>query len=281
MKKEHIMDAMDYIDPSLVAAADAPAPRRGKVRRLRPALVAACLCAALVGTAFAVQQFAVRVDLNGTEMTGYGDYGNYTVSGGIGYYPADSFSQEARELAVREAARSFHTWDELEQFIGRNLMDNPVLEGSEPGVPTSIETMEGTPTHIMLVPSADQDGELSTLLTWDSYYVDEVVINRIAMTLTDRAQEQYEEYGVDPASVLYYEKGSQVTLEQYTTPGGFTAAIVQVEDSLCTTYQASLSINGVRCIISARPMVAGQDIPEDPAHTLSVLKTVLDGFDAN
>ena len=30
MKKEHNMDAMDYIDPALVAAADAPAARGRK-----------------------------------------------------------------------------------------------------------------------------------------------------------------------------------------------------------------------------------------------------------
>ncbi len=93
-----------------------------------------------------------------------------------------------------------------------------------------------------------------------------------------------EEYA--PGPVMIYEDGSEVTEETYTTPGGLTAAIVGITPpdgsrEFVTEYNAHFSINGIQYRVTASTYTVGStraDVPEDPAHTLEVLKTVLDGF---
>jgi len=78
-----------------------------------------------------------------------------------------------------------------------------------------------------------------------------------------------------------YEEGSTVKEETYTTPAGLTAAIVGITSSngAKTEYHAHFSINGVRYGVSAADYRVGlPPVPEDPAHTLAVLKQVLDSF---
>ena len=279
------MDAMDYIDPALIAAADAPAPRRGKTRWLRPALIAACLCLALAGTAVAAQVFSVQVDFQ-PDRASDPDFsvpglGMYTVSGGVAYFPEDIFSQEVRELGRQGIpAKSFSTWDELERFVGRNLMDNPVLEGAPRGISSEFVGMRNA-TNVLLTASSVENG-LFDIGTQDNYKLDDVLLRRRAVLYTDVAQENFRDtYGEDhePEIYWYYDAGAQLSEEEYTTPNGLTAAIVR-EDGRFTEYTAHFSINGVRCTIMAS--YQGKDWQQDNSeHVLAVLKQVLDGFVLN
>lgn len=280
MKKEHIMDAMDYIDPALVAAADGPVSRRGRKGWARYGLIAACLCLALAGTAFAAAQaFSVRVNFQAKDPLDVPDMEMYTVTGGMTYFPEDIFSQEVRELAQADTpARSFQTWDELEQFVGRDLMNNPVLEGALPGVEAKYgRDMEGA-THILLAAHSKADS-LFHISADDHYMLDDVLLMRSVSLYTDAAQADFEDR--EPESGWYYDDGAQLSQEEYTTPNGLTATIVQVSGR-STKYQAHFSINGVLCHISAyyqgTSLGAGPDRAE---HTLAVLKQALDGFVLN
>lgn len=278
MKKEHIMDAMGCIDPALVAAADERGRSRGRGGWARYGLIAACLCLALAGTAFAAAQvFSVQVDLQPQKLPDFSDQSMYTVTGGTAWFPADIFSQEVRELAQADTpARSFQTWDELEQFVGRNLMDNPVLENAEPGVAAKYGRNMADATHILLT-AYSSGGELIHIGTDDHYMLDDVLLMRSTSLYTEAAQANFE--GQEPDSRWFYDDGAQLSQEEYTTPGGLTATIVTASGRY-TEYWAHFSVNGVRCEISAR--YQGTDWAADHSeHTLAVLKQALDGFELN
>ena len=63
MNKDKIMEAMDHIDPALVeeAGRELSVAKRGRRGWSRAAVIAACLCAVLAGTAVAVELSGVRI----------------------------------------------------------------------------------------------------------------------------------------------------------------------------------------------------------------------------
>ncbi len=287
------MEAMGHIDPELIAAADAPIPRRGRTRRLRPALIAACLCAALLGTAGAAQFFGVNVDLQ-TNSDHPGD--NYTVTGGFAFFPVDSFPQQIQDMAAADkvAGRNFASWAELEEFLGRKLPSSTALASAQPGPQERFAGSERG-THILLhTYTADQG--LVSIGAEGNYVLDGVWVQQSAQLYTDKMEQNYKEYGLEGEEfnggvVMLYEEGSAMSQETYTTPGGLAATIVEVAPAPgavrpTTDYNAHFSINGIQYHVTAQPYCVGMTGAEvaasdDPAHTLDVLKTVLDGFVLN
>ena len=107
MDKEKIMEAMAHIDPALVEEADRPAPRRAGWSR--PALIAACLCLILAGTAAAAAGGAgmrvIRLFSSEKSLVKYGyndSHSGYEIVGGAAYIPADSLSDEINQLALED-----------------------------------------------------------------------------------------------------------------------------------------------------------------------------------
>ena len=112
--------------------------RAKKARPLpvRVMLVAACVCALLVVVAVAAE--VVRGGFmkiyRGTGESGnvffFGSYGD------VGEIPVEELSPELQALADLYRDEAFHqeflnfdTWEEAEDFLGRNIMDNPLLAG--------------------------------------------------------------------------------------------------------------------------------------------------------
>lgn len=129
MKKEQILGLMNTIPPDLVEEADIQVPaKRRTPKTIRTGLMAACLCLALLGTAFAANPEAVAalidrltVIITSTE----GDAG-YTVAGSsMTKYPLSAFStallaaSEGREAPV--VMLDFDTWDEVQTFLGKGI----------------------------------------------------------------------------------------------------------------------------------------------------------------
>lgn len=147
MNKEQVLELMNAVPPDLIEEADVQAPAKHPLPRLvRTGLIAACLCAAVVGTAFAaanpeaVAGFIRRftpVQIQSASL----DSGmeGYHISFEPTRYPIDCFSPallaagENREDGI--ASLEFDTWEETRAFIGEDIpcvMPDFVIDRNEP-----------------------------------------------------------------------------------------------------------------------------------------------------
>lgn len=132
MKKKQVLEFINKIGPDLIEEADVPLPEKRRMpKAVRTGLIAACLCLALLGTAFAANPEAVAEFINRftpvrAEPVVHEDgAAGYHISFAPSRYPIDSFSPAL--LAAGENRESdfihfeFDTWAEAHAFIGESI----------------------------------------------------------------------------------------------------------------------------------------------------------------
>lgn len=238
------------------------AEKRRTFRPLRAGLIAACLCLALVGTVFAVRYAGVNVV--------EGDNGVTYWQGGIAYYPYDGLSDEIKALdGLQEVEKGYlvkavGSWQAAEDFVGVDLMDNPVLDAS-PATNFSHIYM-GVGGNYLVVTYPD----LSCVMVYGCYEIGAANIMVEAHLFTDRQAALEEDWN---EQFLGYDfnhiEGTQVVRESYTTPSGLETQILEIArpDKDGASYKAAVSINGIPTVIS---------VTDGDAR--ATLLQVLDGF---
>lgn len=227
---------------------------------MRPALIAAVLCLALLGTAVAAKYFGVTVTDGEDGLTYW--------QGGIAYYPYDSLSDQIKALeGVQETPNGYlirvvSSWQAAEDFIGVNLMDNPVLDDCPPTNFSHIfDDVKGN--YKVLT-----DPDLSTVRTYGCYEMGEANIMVEMRLFTDRKAALSEDW--DEQFLNYrFPDGTQVNRDIYTAPNGLT---VQILEYTCPgdtpTCMTAFSLNGIPTVITV----------SDSPDVREVLLRVLDGF---
>lgn len=264
MKSEQILELMKAIPPDLIEEADVQAPAKRRMPRLaRTGLIAACLCLALIGTAAAVHYAGVSiVD---------GDNGVIYLQGGVAYHPYDSLSGEIKALdGVQETEhgkliRTVSSWQAAEDFIGVNLMDNPVLDAAPATRFGHIYDGVNSPFMVLL-----SGPEVSSARVYGCYEIGEANILVEASLFTDRhtsPEEGWDErfLGYDFTVI----EGIQVVRDTYAAPSGLEAQVLRITrpDSDEDSFKATFSLNGIPTVISV-----------DDGDNYAVLIQVLDGF---
>ncbi len=118
-----LFQAMGGVGDDLIEEAGV-VQKRKKTASWRWGLVAACLCAALLGTAGAAvyQAWAPRLE---PYIDGKGRSGGYTVTGKLTTYPVSRFSDAFREAGNENPKgrvfREFATFDEVRAYLGENI----------------------------------------------------------------------------------------------------------------------------------------------------------------
>ena len=307
MKKEDVLNLMTELPPDLIEEAGLQAPARRRLPRLaRAGLIAACLCLALLGTAFAVTELS-RMRVN------WGDSGistdGYSVEYAVDFYPLSRFSQEVAAMAGLDPSQQhkyFDTWDELQAFIGVEIVRNPVLDCAQPG-PTGTKPWEydrgsqdPDKTHLMLLTCATDDGELRIVQAASTNLIDGFWVTMTEGICTERAEgtlyyipegsypvngspEKKEGDGRHARLGLVYGEGYEATQENYTTPNGLEALIILTtrpapkESTLCSAY---FLIDGAYFQLVVGGSGPNRDLPQpEPQQAMELLKTVLDGFE--
>lgn len=265
--------------------------KRRSVRTLRAGLIAAALCVAMLGTAGAAQFLGARIDWQAEDPLRSGG-SSYGAKVDTTCFPADSFPQQIQDMAGQGSlvGKNFKSWAELEEFLGQDLPDSAALGSAKPGPRAVVSGTEKGGTNILLCVSTCKQGIFSIEAT-GHYVLDGIWIEQEARIYTDKAEENYKEIDkeFESGDILIYEDGSEMmTDETYTTPNGLTATIVTVvlpegHGRSSTRYNAHFSISGIQYRVTASFYRAGMTgaeaaAAEDPAHTLAVLKQVLDDF---
>lgn len=188
MKEWDLLEAMTAVDDRYLAEAEAaPASPARRKPWLRPALIAACLCLLLVGTAVAAvavkaaKKMELAEALHVEFVNDEGVQCNRTfleIENGIAYIPVDMISDNIWELIGQEewcmpVFASFDSWSEGEKFIDLEFADNDMLEKAEKGTAVII-TGPGSKRgegHCVLEVSGSLKAPMSIDLNAE-YYID-------------------------------------------------------------------------------------------------------------
>lgn len=302
MEYRNMMEQVSLSEPAkndILEQLEQKSPAKRRIRPLRVALIAACVCLALVGGAFAVSEFIVEpMDVEIDKGHAFG--GEETVHDGykieseeVQKFPMGNFSEEIRRLdgTVTEEMKElglvrsfFDSWDEMEEFLGVDVMNNPVLEGA---VKKYIYDRPLDKTmHCFAMLASNTAGEISEIYSGAYFTADsgrradgteyEVEVHLRTFIYT-------EHYGNGRGSGgVYYYEGTEFEIFEHTLPGGEVVEIVWVDTNpedyaaeptkITDHYDVNFAINGIDYFLSC----SASD--EEKTETLEILKTVLDSF---
>lgn len=293
MDKNTIMDAMEHIDPKLIEDADCRI-KSGRKIVSKGLLIAACVCL-LVTTAIAAGVFFGTPEVNYHDDHHISDETGELMDGfepvlvkptgtstkvSLDYF-SDTLLNDVANKPEDQAFLYFYfdTWSEMEEYIGFNMFDNPVLDDAEPGFYVEVDTETFGALHCTAI-----DGILTCARARARYNMNYTEVpsdypNIIKCTapvgvfveaavFTEHSPIAEEQ--MFPS--YYYADGTNFTEELYTSPNGYSFRIIRVErpDSELVTFYGLLCLNNVYITVEST------FIYEDVA--LSTLKEVLDGF---
>ena len=311
MNREQIMEAMNHIDPALIEAADrnGSAARRSRSRWSRPAVIAACLCLVLAGTALAAE-------LSGVHITGFFEnepcvtspdgteelVSGYSISRGIRYFSVEDLSQEIIDLNqgfTEPAARKFSNWEKMEEFVGLKVMDNPVLAAAHKGGLVDVGLPDGEGMFVVrLDPGCGHASDGVTPMTgitdiemYGSYILrynapELWPWGGVSVTVCAELVLDTENSFLDEMEIHY--DNANITQETYVTPNGLSTLIFKAEipeqeggsvpSPAVDWYTAYFTLDGVFFRISTVDYkdFNGGNIPAGLVE--QTLKEVLDGF---
>lgn len=261
------------------------APRRRPLRLARAGLIAACLCLALAGTAMAGVvtgwirvsnvDFYPNTNVNGVESS----YSEVKIrSDGTAYIPFASFSEEAQEFAhsftYLPQYKTFDSWDEVEEFLGVSIADNPVLDQMEV-FPTQVQDPQyGTKTdEANFIVQFDGLMDAPAIRTSASYRFDleDDVSFRLDLSGTIITQDSDMEERISGHT---FHNTEQPVTETYVTPSGLQAVISTarlLDDGHSIICQASFQLNGAYFTLITFES-------ENPDQVVPAIKTVLDAY---
>ncbi len=256
-KKEEIMNQLREAKPA-----------RRFPRPLRTALIAACACLLLMGSAFAAVYamggFA-SVELQETESgkPGYGLTG-----GDFRFLSAESLTDEVLALAETDpayATRYFigQDWSAAEAFSGVTLPENPVIDALDiGGCFLSVQSNDAGPTWLHF-----------------QQWTRGLAVSISAEAYTDLMGE-----ALDPEDFFvgrYFAPGYELSTEEYITRSGLSAVIVHLAPgdgmpdpekyNTCERYEADLMLDGFRYHINI-------DVDGSSEEALEQLHGILEGF---
>ncbi len=233
-------------------------------KRIAIGLAAAVL---LVGTAAAAHYAGISI-VDSREETG-----DIWLAGGIAYYPVDELSEEAKALAPKDAlsaGKVFESWQELEDFLGIDLMNNPLLDKSPAKRYSIMHTFQdgrSVKGRFVLM----TDSELTSFEANGCYEIGELDINVDAYLYTDKM----EQLGTFTENFIGYvfSDDTQVSWEGYTTAGGVEAQVMEIQrpEGVRNSAVGAVSFNGI-------PVVVRVHTEGNTQEARQVLLQILDSF---
>lgn len=260
-KAEKLYNGITGVGDDLIEeAGTVQAQKRKKTAVWRWGLAAACLCAALLGTAGAVG-YSARVPHLEPNIDGKGRFDGYAVTGKLTTYPVsrfgDAFREAGKEKPKSRVDREFSTFDEVRAYLGENI---PC---------TWAEGWEGGYT-VMLYHNEQQE-------IWGSDVMSRSPDGRAEIWL----QILTEHYGQDPeVAGPLYGGGPDAVMEQldsYQMPNGCVAESFTIERTAVEGWQYSTCISffikdGNMYKVSVDGELA------DPARLWPEVQAILDSF---
>ncbi len=278
MNEAYSLNCLNDLDPALVE--EAAAPRRRRPRVWKVAVIAACLCVAVVGTAFTSNLLAgnfraVEIITKGVIVEPFTGvqilYNGFKFTGGaIEFIPLDEVPDVivsmAEENGVNSVGESFKTIADAQEYYQFKLPENTVLEQYDERACTTI---------------LSSSAEGPTTLYFHQYFYNVGGVESLNLEVGITA---YTELMYDPDRELWFQSGYPLeysySLDTYRLDN-ISAMIAHAQYTGFGTpdphygeecYSAHLIFNGMEYSLSAR-------CDQDPSQALTLLQDVLRGFD--
>ena len=279
-----MMEQISLDDEAKKRILDGASRSRKTARRIpvRTVLVAACVCLALVGGVLAAEMiFGIPVfrtldtsPVTGESVNGF-QVGLEEREGEAIKQPTTVFSDAVLAAAAegQNISMEFVSWDEAEEYLGVELMDNSALEGGW-YYPDESNTRTQPPAKVSLFAI---DGKLTAVRTEGVYLMNEVKVEGgtapVRVGVSASLYTENSPIGAEDMFTAYaFPEGYTITTEEYVAESGLAAVIVVVEDTVgVTSYFAQFVWNGAAFTVDTR-------FGPDGAQALATLKQVLDAF---
>lgn len=282
---EFSLEVMSHIDPALVEEVELLKPRR-LTPRFRAAVLAACLCLALVGTGMAaVANGWIRLSELTSRQINRRDGTMLSIAtvevisdSGRSYVPWERFSPRCRDFLRpflgMPQYKGFDTWEELEAFLGLNIMDNPVLDQAKPAVHENTSSLGGrteTGSCFAGFHGTVEEPERIFLSAVYQFETHDGVPLYLALSSTIQITPRESEDQIAGRSIYQSngEEAIELTSEDHVTPSGQETVIITSNMGDIETY---IQVNGT---VFRLDVHCGSEYTEEGLRTV---KEVLDAF---
>lgn len=232
MKNEDILNLMDRIDPALVEEAERLSPKKRRPR-LRVAVIAACVCLALLGSAFAAEVTGLGVRIanffSGGETPGHYD----VLLDGVEGIPLDSLPEDILAAIPMHPIIDFPSVAEAGEALGTELTGFAPFEigATKAQMHISVNNSPVHDTYCAILPSLSLEGTLDFIKVRAQYftylpYSARLPENRIDFTVSAYV---FTEQGSDLYNTLpfmQYTDRTKLELEIFTAPDGQEIPII-------------------------------------------------------
>lgn len=251
-------------------------PRRRSVR-WNPLLAAACLALMIPITVFAAEY------IFGTPKVKLGklDWCDSPNGFSIRFEDLDTFPPEAFPEEVQSFTGykffAYESWEEAEEALGIDLLNNTFLTNAEPG-----DTYYGDVVAPCVTLYSSPLGQLHLVGTGATYHYDQ-----LRLTLKATLLVEHPEVDEDTREVLFGEEAGwdePASYEEYTTKAGIPTVILRItysnSHSDVVLYSAFFAVNDISYKLTAWVTLdPEQPSPEQEASGKQILLDALDGFE--
>ena len=275
---KRMMEGQELSQAARIQFRTALVERRPRRRTFRTVVAAVCVCLMLPVTVFAAERiFGLgMVEILSGQKEGYRVQYNHVYS-----YPITDFSEEVRMSEELFRNEAYDSWEEAEETVGIDLMENAFFSDSETRPVRRFildPTEKGAESRVHCYADYFSDsGQLYRAVVQAAYERERTHITvRAAITAEHPVIAEEEEALYHSAGKLY-DNGyiKEIAEEEYTAASGLTASIVRIEwDALrAPDYEANFAVDG----ISYRVSVGGYPLKKE-AEAKAMLFEILEGF---
>ena len=257
--------------------------RRTWSPRAKGALIAACLCVAVVGTVIASETLGVQI------------FGAFSTPGRSGYsvladlqtYEMEQFSQALQEdLELNQPQITHDTLRSAADYVGLPVLSNHLLEQSEPG--SAFTSPYIVQTDLSVEGDIITKGAPEKVAIRFERLIDHVFVSVDIIAFTEYADlSDGIPASIGPGTALVYDSmgkliGTQTfqyefSSENYPMANGDTATVVSIlQENAPARYNAYFVHDGLLYEIYAGSV---DTLEEPPADFLDIIKNVLDSFE--
>lgn len=262
IKNEHVLDAIGMINEDIIQ--DAKEYKRSKIRLLRPVLIAACLCVALLGSAFAAELIwgvfpaGIRthphhshLDLFELSLKGTTAFNLDNILADIEVLAEQRDNSLPQPYEGRVHVAAFESWKAAAEYIGIPLASNAILD-------------QCTQNESLVGPTTDESGDPIWLYISTSYLIEDTEVFVNAYLRTTHAGDE----SLYAPGISYAPSEKTVVSQTYEMPNGNTGIIFKSINDSFASYNGAFIQDGIFYWVSTHSHKGESAALEELLHTV-------------